>query len=157
MLLDHLYLDRPLDRDYPAGAPIREVTPADDVVVDARGRTIINGIDGSFFIIKWRSQCEGSHADSTVTTNTRGFCWRICLGDSRALQPFFFGGGFGVCNQVCNELREVCNPSVFTYGKSVTRSEMRCFIGLQIPTLIFSELVTDADTDTDFNVFELDM
>ena len=33
-----LILDRPLDRDYPAGSPIREVTPADDVVVDARGR-----------------------------------------------------------------------------------------------------------------------
>ena len=39
-----LVLDRPLDRDYPAGAPIREVAPTDDVVVDARGRTIINGI-----------------------------------------------------------------------------------------------------------------
>ena len=39
-----LVLDRPLDRDYPAAAPIREVSPADDVVVDARGRTIINGI-----------------------------------------------------------------------------------------------------------------
>ena len=36
---------------------------------------------------------------------------------------------------------------------------MRCLIRLQIPTLIFSELVTvtDADTDTDFNVFKLDM
>ena len=44
MPLGSLVLDRPLDRDYPAGAPIREVTPADDVVVDARGRTIINGI-----------------------------------------------------------------------------------------------------------------
>ena len=42
--LGSLVLDRPLDRDYPAGALIREVTPADDVVVDARGRTIINGI-----------------------------------------------------------------------------------------------------------------
>ena len=39
-----LVLDRPLDRDYPAGASIREVAPTDDVVVDARGRTIINGI-----------------------------------------------------------------------------------------------------------------
>ena len=39
-----LVLDRPLDRDYPAGAPIGEVTPTDDVIVDARGRTIINGI-----------------------------------------------------------------------------------------------------------------
>ena len=39
-----LVLGRPLDRDYPAGASIREVTPADDVVVDARGRTIINAI-----------------------------------------------------------------------------------------------------------------
>ena len=33
-----------MDRDYPAGASIREVSPADDVIVDARGRTIINGI-----------------------------------------------------------------------------------------------------------------
>ena len=39
-----LVLDRPLDRDYPAGASIREVAPTDDVVVDVRGRTIINGI-----------------------------------------------------------------------------------------------------------------
>ena len=39
-----LVLDRPLDRDYPAGSPIREVTPADDYIVDARGRTIINGV-----------------------------------------------------------------------------------------------------------------
>ena len=30
-----LVLDRPLDRDYPAGSPIREVTPADDHIVDA--------------------------------------------------------------------------------------------------------------------------
>ena len=41
--LGSLVLDRPLDRDYPAGSPIREVTPADDHIVDARGRTIING------------------------------------------------------------------------------------------------------------------
>ena len=39
-----LVLDRPLDRDYPAGASIREIAPTDDVVVDGRGRTIINGI-----------------------------------------------------------------------------------------------------------------
>ena len=45
------------------------------------------------------------------------------------------------------------------YGMSVTRFVVRCLIWLQIPTLIFSELmtVTDADTDTDFNAFELDM
>ena len=29
-----LVLDRPLDRDYPAGASIREVAPTDDVVVE---------------------------------------------------------------------------------------------------------------------------
>ena len=38
-----LVLDRPLDRDYPAGASIRDVAPTDDVVVDVRGRSIING------------------------------------------------------------------------------------------------------------------
>ena len=42
--LGSLVLNRPLDRDYPAGSPIRELTPADDYVVDARGRTIINGV-----------------------------------------------------------------------------------------------------------------
>ena len=49
--------------------------------------------------------------------------------------------------------------SVINYGKSVTVSVIRCCIRLQIPTLIVWELitVTDADTDTDFNVFELDM
>ena len=64
-----LVLDRPLDRDYPAGAPIREVTPADDVVVDARGRTIINGIamDPSSSS-KWRS--KRSHKESTTSTGT---------------------------------------------------------------------------------------
>ena len=36
---------------------------------------------------------------------------------------------------------------------------MTCFIRLQIPTLTFSELitVTDAVTDSDSNVFELDL
>ena len=49
--------------------------------------------------------------------------------------------------------------SVLDYGKSVTRSVIRCFIRLQIQTLVVWELITvaDADTDADFNVFELDM
>ena len=49
--------------------------------------------------------------------------------------------------------------SVINYGKSVTMSVIWRFSGLQIPTLIVWKLitVTDADTDTDFNVFELDM
>ena len=67
-----LVLDRPLDRDYPVGSPIREVTPTDDIVVDARGRTIINGLvmdpsssssgDNSVrdLILKWSSICEAS-------------------------------------------------------------------------------------------------
>ena len=42
--LGSLVLGRPLDRDYPAGSPIRELKPADHYVVDARGRTIINGV-----------------------------------------------------------------------------------------------------------------
>ena len=42
--LGSLVLDRPLDRHYPAGSSIRELTPEDDYVVDARGRTIINGV-----------------------------------------------------------------------------------------------------------------
>ena len=49
--------------------------------------------------------------------------------------------------------------SVINYGKSVTMSVIWQFSGLQIPTLIIWELITatDADTDTDFNVCELDM
>ena len=53
--------------------------------------------------------------------------------------------------------------SVINYGKSVTMSVIWRFSGLQIPTLIVWPTVweliavTDADTDTDFNVFELDM
>ena len=38
-----LVFDRPLDRDYPAGASTREVAPTDDVLADVGGRTIING------------------------------------------------------------------------------------------------------------------
>ena len=49
--------------------------------------------------------------------------------------------------------------SVMNYGKSVTMSVIWRFSGLQIQTLIIWELLTviDVDTDTDFNVFELDM
>ena len=48
--------------------------------------------------------------------------------------------------------------SVINYGESVTMSVIWRFSGLQIQTLIIWELimVTDADTDTDFNVFEVD-
>ena len=48
---------------------------------------------------------------------------------------------------------------VINYGKSVTRSVMRCFIRLQTPTLIFPDLikVTDGDTDAEQIAFELDM
>ena len=49
--------------------------------------------------------------------------------------------------------------SVMNYGNSVTMSVIWWFSGLQIQTLIDWELitVTNADTDTDFNVLELDM
>ena len=62
------------------------------------------------------------------------------------------------CNQVCIIGKSV-SMSAINYGKSVTMSVIWRFSGLQIPTLIVWELitVTDADTDTDFNVFELDM
>ena len=39
-----LVLDRVLDRDYPVGSPVRELTPVDDQRVDAQGRTVINGV-----------------------------------------------------------------------------------------------------------------
>ena len=42
--LGSLVLDRPLDRDYPAGSPIRGLAPTGGYVVDARGRTVINGV-----------------------------------------------------------------------------------------------------------------
>ena len=42
--LGSLVLERPLDRDHPAGSPIRELTPRDDYVVDARGGAVINGV-----------------------------------------------------------------------------------------------------------------
>ena len=49
--------------------------------------------------------------------------------------------------------------SVINDGKSVTISVSWWFSALQIQTLIVWELITvsDADTDTDFNIFELDM
>ena len=39
-----LVLDRALDRDYPVGVSVREVTPVDDQRVDSQGRTVINGV-----------------------------------------------------------------------------------------------------------------
>ena len=37
-------LDRPVDRDYPIGSTVRELTPEDDHRVDSQGRTFINGV-----------------------------------------------------------------------------------------------------------------
>ena len=37
-------IDRPVDRDYPVGSTVRELTPQDDHRVDSQGRTIINGV-----------------------------------------------------------------------------------------------------------------
>ena len=39
-----IIIDRPVDRDYPAGSTVRELTPLDDHRVDAQGRTFINGV-----------------------------------------------------------------------------------------------------------------
>ena len=39
-----LILDRALDRDYPVGTTVRELTPVDDQRVDSQGRTVINGV-----------------------------------------------------------------------------------------------------------------
>ena len=61
---DRSQLDQPLDRDYPAGSPIREVTPADDYIVDARGRTIINVV-----VMDPSSSSQDSPNARDVTTN----------------------------------------------------------------------------------------
>ena len=39
-----IVIDRPVDRDYPAGSTVRELTPQDDHRVDSQGRTFINGV-----------------------------------------------------------------------------------------------------------------
>ena len=39
-----IVIDRPVDRDYPIGSTVRELTPEDDHRVDSQGRTIINGV-----------------------------------------------------------------------------------------------------------------
>ena len=39
-----IVIDRPVDRDYPVGSTVRELTPLDDHRVDLRGRTFINGV-----------------------------------------------------------------------------------------------------------------
>ena len=38
-----IVIDRPVDRDYPIGSTVRELTPEDDHRVDSQGRTFING------------------------------------------------------------------------------------------------------------------
>ena len=42
--LGSIVIDRPVDRDYPAGSTVRELTPEDDHRVDSQGRTFINGV-----------------------------------------------------------------------------------------------------------------
>ena len=39
-----IVIDRPVDRDYPVGSTVRELTPLDDHRVDSQGRTFINGV-----------------------------------------------------------------------------------------------------------------
>ena len=39
-----IVIDRPVDRDYPIGSTVRELTPQDDQRVDSQGRTVINGV-----------------------------------------------------------------------------------------------------------------
>ena len=39
-----IIIDRPVDRDYPVGSTVRELTPLDDQRVDLQGRTVINGV-----------------------------------------------------------------------------------------------------------------
>ena len=39
-----IVIDRPVDRDYPIGSTVRELTPEDDHRVDSQGRTFINGV-----------------------------------------------------------------------------------------------------------------
>ena len=65
--------------------------------------------------------------------------------------PFGMSGTRSVMNYGVSVTRSEMN-----YGKSVTMSVIWRFSGLQIQTLIVWELMTvaDADTDTDFNVFE---
>ena len=39
-----IVIDRPVDRDYPIGSTVRELTPEDDHRVDSQGRIFINGV-----------------------------------------------------------------------------------------------------------------
>ena len=39
-----IVIDRPVDRDYPIGSTVRELTPQDDHRVGSQGRTVINGV-----------------------------------------------------------------------------------------------------------------
>ena len=39
-----IVIDRPVDRDYPIGSTVRELTPEDDHRVDSQGRAFINGV-----------------------------------------------------------------------------------------------------------------
>ena len=39
-----IIIDRPVDRDYPVGSTVRELTPLDDHRIDSHGRTVINGV-----------------------------------------------------------------------------------------------------------------
>ena len=44
MAYGSIVIDRPVDRDYPIGSTVRELTPEDDHRVDSQGRTFINGV-----------------------------------------------------------------------------------------------------------------
>ena len=57
-----IIIDRPVDRDYPVGSTVRELTPLDDQRVDSQGRTVINGV----------SMDPGDHGSNTLSLENHG-------------------------------------------------------------------------------------
>ena len=58
-----IVLDRPVDRDYPVGSTVRELTPLDDHRVDSQGRTFINGV----------AMDPGDHGSNTLSLQEDNF------------------------------------------------------------------------------------
>ena len=65
-----IVIDRPVDRDYPIGSTVRELTPQDDHRVDSQGRTIINGV----------AMDPGDHGSNTLSLENH-------VGSGRQIPP----------------------------------------------------------------------
>ena len=71
-------IGRPVDRDYPIGSTVRELTPENDHRVDSQGRTFINGVamdPGDFGSNTWSLENHSESQEDKFHLFLKMECW----------------------------------------------------------------------------------